>query len=97
MAKILVLGAGVSGHTAVAYLARKLAKKHEVIMVSPSKYYHWIPSNIWIGVGRMNREDVRFDLNPIYKKWGVKYIQAKATNFYPEGNKDHEKAFVQAE
>ncbi len=97
MAKILVLGAGISGHTAVSYLARKLGKKHEVIMVSPNEYYHWIPSNIWIGVGRMKREDVRFKLKPVYDKWGVKYIQAKATNFYPEGNKVNKKAFVQVE
>ena len=97
MAKVLVLGAGISGHTAVAYLARKLSKKHEVFMVSPNVYYHWIPSNIWVGVGRMKREDVRFKLKPVYDKWAVQYIQAKATNFYPEGNKDNKKAFVQVE
>lgn len=97
MAKVLVLGAGISGHTAVAHLNKILGKKHEIIMVSPNEYYHWIPSNIWIGVGRMTREDVRFKLKPLYDKWGIKYYQAKATNFYPEGNKDTSSPFIQVE
>ena len=33
MAKVLVLGAGISGHTAVTYLSKYLGKKHEVVMV----------------------------------------------------------------
>ncbi|MFT4646050.1 MAG: sulfide:quinone oxidoreductase [Planctomycetota bacterium] len=66
-------------------------------MVSPNEYYHWIPSNIWIGLGRMDRHDARFKLKPVYDKWGDKYIQAKATNFYPEGNKEHTSPFVQVE
>lgn len=51
--KVLVLGAGISGHTAAAFLKKKLGKKHDVIVVSPSQYYQWVPSNIWVGVGRM--------------------------------------------
>lgn len=97
MAKILVLGAGISGHTAISYLSRKLAKKHEVIMVSPNEYYHWIPSNIWVGVGRMDKEQVRFKLQPVYDKWGVKFLRAKAMNFFPEGNSISDKPFVQVE
>jgi sulfide:quinone oxidoreductase len=97
MSKIVVLGAGISGHTAVAYLSRKFGKKHEIIMVSPNEYYHWIPSNIWVGVGRMNREDVRFPLKPIYDKWNVAFHQAKVLNFYPEGSKDNTSAFINIE
>jgi len=53
MAKVVVLGAGISGHTAAAHIRRKLGNKHEVVVVSPSEYYQWIPSNIWVGIGRM--------------------------------------------
>ena len=52
MAKIVVLGAGVSGHTAVSYLSKNLSSEHEVVMVSPNSNYQWVPSNIWIGIGR---------------------------------------------
>ena len=36
MAKIVVLGAGISGHTAASHIRRKLGRKHEVVVVSPS-------------------------------------------------------------
>lgn len=53
MAKVVVLGAGVSGHTAISYLRKNLSKEHEVVMISPNSNYQWVPSNIWIGIGRM--------------------------------------------
>jgi sulfide:quinone oxidoreductase len=51
MARIVVLGAGVAGHTAAAFLRRWLPKRDEVVVVSPMSEYNWIPSNIWVGVG----------------------------------------------
>lgn len=83
--RVLVLGAGISGHTAAAFLKKKLGKKHEVTVVSPSQYYQWIPSNIWVGVGRMKAEQVRFRLEKVYKRWGIEFKQAKAVTIHPEG------------
>lgn len=68
MAKILVLGAGISGHTTAAFLKRKLGRKHDVIVASPSAYYQWIPSNIWVGVGKMSVDQVRFRLKKVYDR-----------------------------
>ena len=65
MAKILVLGAGISGHTAAAFLKKKLGSTHQVVVVSPSAYYQWVPSNIWVGVGKMTIDQVRFKLKPV--------------------------------
>lgn len=54
MANIVVLGAGVAGHTAAAYLQKGLNKnEHKIKVISPTPNYQWIPSNIWVGVGRM--------------------------------------------
>ena len=86
MARIVVLGAGIAGHTASAFLRKWLSKKHEVIVVSPSQYYQWIPSNIWVGVGKMRVEQVRFQLAPLYKRWGVQFKQARCVSIHPEGN-----------
>lgn len=97
MATIVVLGAGVSGHTASALLKKKLGKKHKVIVVTPNAYYHWIPSNIWIGVGRMSVDQVRFKLDKRYKKAGIIYKQAKAVSIHPEGDAEIEKGFVSIE
>ncbi len=95
--KIVVLGAGISGHTAAAFLRKKLNKKHQVTVVSPSPYYQWIPSNIWVGVGRMKKDQVRFKLEKVYKRWGIDFRQAKATSIHPEGNNEINSPFVDIE
>ncbi|MDD4596573.1 MAG: FAD/NAD(P)-binding oxidoreductase [Lentimicrobiaceae bacterium] len=97
MAKIVVLGAGIAGHTASAFLRRSLSKQHEVIVITPNSYYQWIPSNIWVGVGRMKVDQVRFKLAPLYKRWGIDYRQAKALNIYPEGDSTQLRPFVEYE
>ncbi len=97
MSKIVVLGAGIAGHTAAAYLRRGLSNEHEVLVVSPNKNYQWVPSNIWIGIGRMEPEDVIFPLAPLYKKKGIGYKQAKVISFHPEGDLSESKPYVLVE
>jgi len=97
MAKVVVLGAGISGHTAALYLRKGLGKNDEVVMVSPNSNYQWVPSNIWIGVGLMTPEQVKFKLAPVYKRKGIGYKQALAQSIHPEGDKDNEKPFVSIE
>lgn len=97
MAKVLVLGAGISGHTAASFLKKKLGKNHEVTMVSPNRYYQWVPSNIWVGVGRMTVDQVRFKLEKVYRRWGIGYKQAKAVSIHPEGNRESGTAYVTIE
>ncbi len=95
--RVVILGAGVSGHTAALILRRKLPKQHEVVVVTPNRKWNWIPSNIWVGVGVMDSSQVTFDLPAIYEKVGVRYVQAKATEIHPEGGADHDKPFVTVE
>lgn len=56
MSKVVVLGAGVAGHTAASFLREWLDKSHEVTVVSALPTYNWIPSNISLGLSRMNFE-----------------------------------------
>lgn len=94
MAKAVVLGAGISGHTAVLYLKKLLGKKHEVVMISPNSNYQWVPSNIWVGVGLMEPNEVKFKLEPVYKKKGIIYKQALGVSIHPEGDSEIDKGFV---
>jgi len=97
MAKVLVLGAGISGHTAAAFLKKKLGIKHQVVVVSPSAYYQWVPSNIWVGIGQMTVDQVRFKIETVYKRWGIEYKQAKAVSIHPEGTTEANRPFVTIE
>ncbi|WP_179352144.1 NAD(P)/FAD-dependent oxidoreductase [Winogradskyella vidalii] len=97
MSKIVILGAGISGHVAAAHLRRKLSKEHDVVVVSPNSNYQWIPSNIWVGIGRMKSEKILFPLAPLYKKKRIGFKQAKAISFHPEGDKTEQKPYVLSE
>jgi sulfide:quinone oxidoreductase len=86
MARIVVLGAGVSGHTAALHLKRKLGRRHEVTVVSPNSQWNWIPSNIWVGAGKMAPSQVTFPLAPVYRRQRIDFRQAKAEAIWPEGD-----------
>ncbi|NPA82780.1 MAG: FAD-dependent oxidoreductase [Epsilonproteobacteria bacterium] len=94
MARLVVLGAGVSGHTAATFAKKWLGDSHEVIVISPNSKWNWIPSNIWVGVGEMTAEDVIFELDPVYKKAGIDFKQALAVSIHPEGKEGSDKPYV---
>ncbi|MEA3384648.1 MAG: FAD-dependent oxidoreductase [Campylobacterota bacterium] len=97
MARLIVLGGGVAGHTAASFAAKWLGSEHEVVVVTPNSKWNWIPSNIWVGVGEMSKDDVTFDLDPVYKKAGIIYKQAKCISIHPEGKEEKDKNFVTIE
>ena len=97
MARLLILGAGVAGHTAATFAKKWLGKSHEVVVVTPNSKWNWIPSNIWVGVGQMPKKDVVFELEPVYKKAGIILKQAKAIQLHPEGKEGSDKPFVVVE
>ena len=86
MARVVVLGAGIAGHTAAAFLRRWLPKRDEVAVVSPMPEYNWIPSNIWVGVGLLSKKQVVFPLAPVYQRAGIDFRQARAVALWPEGD-----------
>ena len=97
MAHVVVLGAGVAGHTAALHLKRLVGKQHTITVVSPNSQWNWIPSNIWVGVGEMPAEKVLFPLAPVYKRKGIEFTQAKAVALHPEGDAAGPQGFVDIE
>ena len=89
MARIVILGAGIAGHTAALHLRRWLPRQHEVTVVSPNADWNWIPSNIWVGVGRMDAKKVLIPLRPIYRRKGIVFHQGLATTIRPEGTEEN--------
>lgn len=79
MSKIVILGAGISGHVAASHLRRKLSKEHEVVVVSPNSNYQWIPSNIWVGIGRMKSKEILFPLAPLYRKKNITFFTSQSS------------------
>jgi sulfide:quinone oxidoreductase len=94
MSRVIVLGAGIAGHTAAGFLRKWLRNDNEVVVVSPKPDYNWIPSNIWVGVGLMKPGDVTFPLAPVYERHGIEFIQARAVEIHPEGRSDDPAPYV---
>ena len=94
MARIVILGAGIAGHTVARYLGKWLGKQPQVIAVSPRPTWNWVPSNIWVGVGEMTEPQVSFALAPLYKKLNIDFRLAGALSIHPEGDAEHAKPFV---
>ena len=86
MARLIVMGGGVSGHTAATFAKKWLGDEHEVVVVTPNSQWNWIPSNIWVGVGQMTKEDVVFPLAPVYKKMGITYVNGLAKAIHPDSS-----------
>jgi sulfide:quinone oxidoreductase len=91
------MGGGVSGHTAATFARDWLGSEHEVVVVTPNSMWNWIPSNIWVGVGGMSKEDVVFPLAPVYEKAGIDYRQAKAVSIHPEGKEGGDTPYITIE
>ena len=97
MSRVVVLGAGISGHTAAAFLRKWLGKNDQVVVVSPQPDYNWIPSNIWVGVGLLRKDQVTTPLAPIYRRHEIEFKQARAVGVYPEGGEHDPQPFVEIE
>jgi len=94
MATLLILGAGVAGHTAALHAKRLLGSGHKVVVAAPNSQWNWIPSNIWVGVGKMTQAQVTFPLAPIYRRKGIEFHQGLATEIHPEGGDGHQRPYV---
>ena len=97
MGRLLILGAGIAGHTAAMHARRALGQQHDVVVVSPNSQWNWIPSIIWVGTGYMTPDQVTFPLAPVYARQGIVFHQAKAVSLNPEGDAHHTKPFVTIE
>jgi sulfide:quinone oxidoreductase len=97
MTRVVVLGAGIAGHTAAAFARAWLGRGDEVTVVSPRDHYNWVPSNIWVGVGLMQPEQVTFPLAPVYERHGIEFVHAAATELHPEGDEADRTPYVVAD
>lgn len=92
MKKIVVLGSNFAGFTAALQIKNKLKKRskdYQVVVVSPSKDFLYVPSLIWVPFGRRKVEDIKFDLRPVFAKNNIEFIQKPANRVDPETNTVH--------
>jgi sulfide:quinone oxidoreductase len=79
MAKVAIIGAGFAGQTAALYLGDALGAEHEITVINRLKTFSYVPSWVWVGIGRMPVEKTMFPLEPVYRKSGVRFVHGRAT------------------
>lgn len=82
--KIVIVGASFAGYTAALQLAKELhasepSARAEIVVVSNTDTFTFIPSLIWVPFGLRTREDITFPLAPPLAQAGVRLVTASAT------------------
>ena len=86
MARIVILGAGIGGVPMAYEMKETVGKLHEVIVISDSPTFHFVPSNPWVPTKYRTPEELKIELAPVMKKKGIEFIQKAATKVDPVNN-----------
>jgi sulfide:quinone oxidoreductase len=87
MARIVVLGAGIGGVPMAYEMKEIVGKEHEVVVISDTPTFHFVPSNPWVPPKWRKPEDLKIELAPIMAKKGINFIQKAATKVDPANSK----------
>lgn len=71
MITTVVIGGSFAGMTAALEIKRKGKELHKVILIDKSPVFLFIPSLIWVPLGRREIKDISFRKDAILKKKGV--------------------------
>jgi sulfide:quinone oxidoreductase len=87
MARIIVLGAGIGGVPMAYEMRESVGKEHEIVVISDSPTFHFVPSNPWVPPKWRKPEDLKIELAPVMHKKGINFIQKAAVKVDPLNNK----------
>lgn len=76
--KVLVVGGNFAGSTAALEIKRKLGKKVEVILIDRNPDFIYIPSLIWVPIGRREVDEISIPREKVLAKKGVTFVQDTA-------------------
>jgi NADH dehydrogenase FAD-containing subunit len=85
--RVVVLGSNFGGLTAALAIKHELHGDVDVTVVSPSDYFLFTPSLIWIPFGGRTPDDITFKVEPIFTKNGINFIHEPALSIDPAGKK----------
>ncbi len=86
MPKIVILGAGIGGISMAYELRNVVGRGAEIMLVSDSPWFEFVPSNPWVALKWRKPEDVRVNLPDLLKKFDIGFDAAGAKRLMPEQN-----------
>jgi sulfide:quinone oxidoreductase len=79
--QIVVVGTSFAGYTGALELRERLGDRHDITVVAPSHDFVFIPSLIWYPFGLRGKEDISFDVRPVYGQHGIRFVEAAVSGF----------------
>jgi len=84
MARVAVIGAGLSGLPAAYELRHVLPREHQVTLISNQPKFTFIPSLPWVALGLKPLDSIQLDLAQTVTKHGIEFILAAVTAIDPK-------------
>ena len=81
--KIVVLGAGLGGTIAAYEIKAAVKDRAEVMTVSDSETYSFVPSNPWVAVRWREPEAIQVHLPPVFARKKIGFTSVGAKRLYP--------------
>jgi sulfide:quinone oxidoreductase len=81
--RIVVLGAGLGGTIAAYEINGAVGKRAEIMMISDSDTYSFVPSNPWVAVRWREPKAIQVHLPPIFARKGIGFTSAGAKRIHP--------------
>ena len=79
--RIVVVGTSFAGYTGALELRELLGSEHDITVVANTHEFVFIPSLIWYPFGLREKQDISFDVRPLYAERGIAFVEAKVTGF----------------
>lgn len=76
--RVLVLGSSFAGLTAALELRRRVPEPHEIVVVSRTEEFLFMPSLIWLAFGLRKRDEITFPVRPALEQKGITFKHAIA-------------------
>jgi sulfide:quinone oxidoreductase len=86
MPKIVVIGAGIGGVPMAFELRDLFGRSAEIMVVSDSEWFQFVPSNPWVAVNWRKPEDIKIHLPEVFAKLGIGFSSAGAKQVDPQAN-----------
>lgn len=87
MTKVVIMGAGIGGVSLAYEIRAELGTEDEVLVISNSPEFQFMPSNPWVAVEWRRREQVVVDLEPRFKRKNIGFSSVGVKKVHPEVNK----------
>ena len=79
--RIVVVGTSFAGYTGALELHELLGDDHDITVVANTHDFVFIPSLIWYPFGLRDKQDISFDVRPVYAKHHITFVEASVTGF----------------